>query len=130
MIGQASLGYKTEYTDTTVSISRNIDNVSGEPHLSDRSTAMMDTSLSMSRTVQAMLSAQYILNRENAGTGSLGNTRQLTVNISPGFRIELSDDFFLSISHTYTRLSDQSNDAITRRSLFALRIEYRHSFFN
>lgn len=130
MIGQAALVYKTEYTDSTVSLSRNIDSVSGESRLSERTMATIDSSLSISRTVQTTFSAQYIMNKENEDNVSQENIRQRTVNFSPGLRIELSDDFFLSLSHVYTQLRDRNNDAITRRNLSTLRIEYRHSFFN
>ncbi len=130
IIGQLTLGYKTEYTDSTVSLSRNIASVSGEAYLSERTMAMIDSSLTISRTVKASLSAQYIINKEPGNNASQENIDQLTMNLSPGLRIELSDDFFLSLSHIYSQLRDQGNSITYRRNLSTLNIEYRHSFFN
>jgi hypothetical protein len=130
MVGQISLGYRTEYVNTVASISRDIENVSGESSVSERTTARTDTTFSLSRTVQAGLSVQYILNKANETSLSQVSLHQQTIYLRPSLSVELSDDFILSLSHQYTQVRDHENDALTRSNLSTLRLEYRHSFFN
>jgi len=130
IIGQLSLEYKTEYLDSTLGLSRNTDSVSGESYLTERTMATLDTSLTISRTIKAYLSAQYIINKELVNKASQGNINQWTINLLPGFRIELSDDLFLSLSYIFSQVRDESNSIDYRRNLSTLNIEYRHSFFN
>ena len=111
----AGITYKTLYYDAALSFSHDVGGGSGTNGAVERTSAAVDLTGRLTDDFRATLNASWRLNQNDRSTGE--DLDELTLTLQPGFRYEISDDFWLAAGYRFISRENRRNDTLTEGNL-------------
>jgi hypothetical protein len=122
--GRIVLSYKGETTRSDITAAKEVQPASGNNGTADRTSFLFNIRHRFAEKFSAHLSAQYFLNKANAGELSTQAIDEETVSIQPGLSCEIIEHLVLTASYTYTQVKYKISDTEAKRNRVFVQMSY------
>jgi hypothetical protein len=122
--GRIVLSYKGEKTRSDISAAKEIQPASGRNGTADRTSFLFSIRHRFAEKFSARMSAEYFLNKADAGELARNAIDEQTVSIRPGLSYEIIDHLVLTASYTFTRVKYKVSDTDAERNRVFVRVSY------
>ena len=122
--GRIVLSYTGETTRANITAAKEIRPAGGSNGTSDRTSFLFNIRHRFAEKISAHLSAEYFLNKADAGKLASQAIDEETVSIRPGLSYEIIDNLVLTASYTYTQVNYKTNDTRADRNRVFVQMSY------
>ena len=127
-IGKAILTYRGEKSTLDVMFSHDLSAASGRNGATNRTNVGFRMSRRFTYEWSGYLSGSYYWNKSDRDEYSVEEINEETFSVNTGVKYDLTKDYSLDASYTYTRTKDKVDDEEPERNLFMIRFNIQHDF--
>ena len=122
--GRIVLAYNGETTRSNITAAKEIRPASGNNGTADRTSFLFNIRHRFAEKFSAHLSAEYFLNKADAGKLSRNAIDEETINIRPGLSFEIIDHLVLTASYSFTQVKYKISDTKANRNQVFVQLSY------
>ena len=125
-IGKASLNYRGEMSDASLSVYHFVKPLSGIPGTAMRTSVRLDAHQKITYKFHASLMMEYFLNKADQGQQASEDIDQETWRAQLGLSYDITNDLSCEGAYRYTRLNDHIDGQDSPQNLVYLRVVWQY----